>query len=140
MKLKRVLVASVLITVAGIFFTMVTCAGVFRWVYDLPPNIWLEAEEMVSSKNMVASYLVGFLRSLLFVLVYVWIYKGLPGKGIGKGLNYGFIVWLVGSFSGMITMPFYMAINVVVVVYWILQGLVLNVLNGAIVAAVYKGK
>jgi len=119
---------------------MLTCGGFFNWVYLLPPVIWLSAEEIMSSNNMLASNLVGFLKSLLFVLVYVWIYKGLPGKGVTKGLNYGFIVWLVGVFSVVISMPFYMTINVTVVVYWILQALVVNVVNGAIVALIYKEK
>ena len=68
------------------------------------------------------------------------VYKGIPGKGVTKGMVYGFLMWLVGALSGIALMPLYMTISIVVVVYWIIQALVVNVINGAIIGAVYKQK
>ena len=51
---------------------------------------------------------------------------------------FGFFVWLVGAFSGLASMPFFMTIAVTVVIYWIIQALVFNLINGAIVGMIYK--
>jgi hypothetical protein len=42
--------------------------------------------------------------------------------------------------SGIASMPFYLTIATTVVVYWIIQALALNLINGAIVGAIYKDK
>ena len=78
--------------------------------------------------------------TILFTVVFVILYKGIPGKGIKKGINYGILVWLVSAFGGLMAMPFYMTISVTVIIYWIIQGLVVNIVNGMIVAAIYKEK
>jgi len=64
--------------------------------------------------------------------------KGIPGEGAKKGMTYGILVWLVGALTGIASMPDYMTIATTVVVYWILQALVLNIINGAIVGVIYK--
>nr|AAU82643.1 hypothetical protein GZ18H11_16 [uncultured archaeon GZfos18H11] len=51
---------------------------------------------------------------------------------------YGILVWLVGALTGIASMAFYMTIATTVVVYWILQALVLGLINGAIVGVIYK--
>jgi hypothetical protein len=103
--------------------------------------IWKSSEAMTSGTNMFWSYFLGLATSIIFVLVYVALYNGLPGKkGSNKGIVYGFIVWLVGSLSGMISMPFYMNIAWAVVIYWIIQALVFNFIRGLIVGGTYKEK
>ena len=52
----------------------------------------------------------------------------------------GLIVWLLGALSVIASMPFYLAIATIVVLYWLIQALVLNVINGAILGAIYKEK
>jgi hypothetical protein len=117
---------------------MLTCGWLFSWVYQVPPIIWRTPADMMQFPNMVVSYGGNLLISLIFVLVFGWIYKGLPGKGAKKGLAYGFMVWLVGTLSGIALMPSYMTIATTVVVYWLIQLLVISLINGAIVGAIYK--
>jgi hypothetical protein len=74
------------------------------------------------------------------VIVFAALYKGLPLKGVKKGLMYGFIIWLVGTFSGMVTLPFYMTIAWTVVIYWLINGLVIHLIFGALVGWLYKEK
>jgi len=64
--------------------------------------------------------------------------KGIPGEGAKKKMTYGILVWLVGALTGIASMAFYMTIATTVVVYWILQALVLGLINGAIVGVIYK--
>lgn len=49
-------------------------------------------------------------------------------------------MWLIGTLTEIASMPFYMTITTVVVVYWIIQTLVLNLISGTIVGIIYKEK
>ncbi len=136
MNTKRILISGVAVWIVSALFGWVTCGWLFNWVYQLPPNIWKAPEVMAS--NLIWMNLIGLLTAIIFALVFALLHKGIPKKGVKKGLVYGFIVWLVSAFSGIITMPFYMTISTTVVVYWIMQALVINLVNGAIVGAIYK--
>ena len=138
MNIKRIALASIVIWIVGSIFTMLTCAWLFNWVYEIPPIIWKTPEAIMATNNMIGSYAFGLLVAVIFVSVYAWLSDKLPGRGAKKGMTYGFIVWLVGAVSGMITMPFYMTIATTVVVYWIIMSLVTNLIYGAIVGAIYK--
>ncbi|MBU1036734.1 hypothetical protein KKF32_01695 [Patescibacteria group bacterium] len=141
MKTGKIISASIIIWIVGSVFGWLTCGWLFNWVYTLSPTyIWKDASMMMSASNMIGSFLVGLMVSIIFVLVYTLIYKALPGKGAVKGMTYGFIIWTVSALSGILSMPFYMNIATTVVIYWIIQALVLNLINGAIVGAIYKEK
>ena len=140
MNITRVLISGVIIWIVSFFFGWLTCAWLFTWVYELPPNIWVDPEIMMSTGNMIAVIIIGLIAAILFALVYAILYNGIPGDGIKKGLIYGFLMWLVGALIGMATMPFYMTIATTVVIYWILNALVINLINGVILGAIYKKK
>lgn len=138
MNVKKLVLSAVVMWVVNTVLIWLTCGWLFKWVYEIPPIIWKTPEAMMATGNMAASLLVGFIVALLFALVYAVFYKGIPGKGVNKGLHYGFFIWLVSALSGMATMPFYMTIATTVVIYWIVQALVLSLIKGAILGAIYK--
>jgi len=138
MNAKRIVISSLLIWIFKSAFVMLTCGWLFNWVYQIPPIIWKAPAQMMQTPNMLISYGGSLLVSLVFVLVFAWIYKGIPGKGAKKGVAYGFIVWLVGALSGITLMPSYMTIATTVVVYWLIQLLLISLISGAIVGAIYK--
>ena len=139
MKVKKFLIAGVVVWLVESIAGWLTCGWLFNWVYMLPPvSLWKSAEEMMSAANFFGSSVLGFLRAMAFTAVYAWAFKVFPGKGIQKGVNYGLMVWVVGALFGIASMPFYMNINNVVVVYWIGQALVMNLIQGMIVGKVYR--
>ncbi len=138
MNIKKLAWATILTWIVSTAIIWLTCGWLFTWVYEIPPTIWLSAEEMMSTSNMLGSNIVSLIGCLVFVCVFTILYKGIPGKGIKKGLYYGLLVWLVGAAVGMATMPFYMTISTTVIIYWILQALVINLVKGAIVAKIFK--
>ncbi|OGP55545.1 MAG: hypothetical protein A2Y65_00875 [Deltaproteobacteria bacterium RBG_13_52_11] len=140
MNAKRIVIAGVVIWIVDLVVVFLTCGWLFKWVYQLPPNIWLDPAAMMSTCNLIGANVIGIIRAILFALVFAIIYKGIPGKGVNKGMIYGILVWIVGALTGMASMPFYMTIATTVVVYWTIQALVLSVINGAIVGALYKEK
>ncbi len=139
MNIQKILLSSVLIWIVSTLFAWLTCGWLFNWVYQIEPIIWLTPEVMMSANNMIASNIIGIFMSIIFVSVYAWLHGNFPGKtNIRKGLNYGFMVWLVGALAGMVGMPFYMTIAWTVVIYWLVQALVVSLIKGAIVGAIYK--
>ncbi|MBW2993248.1 hypothetical protein KY317_01605 [Candidatus Woesearchaeota archaeon] len=136
MNIKRILFASLIIWIVSNAYSWLTCGWLFNWVYDLPPNIWQPDEVIAANIIWIAALMI--LTSVIFVSLFALLHKSIPGKGIKKGLVYGFLIWLLVVPSGMITLPFYMKIAKGVVIYWAIGYLVLFLLNGAIVGAVYK--
>lgn len=92
----------------------------------------------MAGMNMVFMYGLSLIGYFFFALVFAVLYKGIPGKGVKKGLMYGLLLWLVTAFLGMSTMPFYMNIAPVLVIYWIAQALIMDLVGGAILGAIYK--
>jgi hypothetical protein len=140
MNTKRILIAAIVVWIVSAVFGWLTCGWLFNWVYTLPPNIWKDPAMMMSSANMIAMYGISLVVAVIFVSIYAVLYKGIPGKGVNKGLVYGLIIWLVAALSGLVNLPFFMTIATTVVVYWIIQALIMNLINGAIVGAIYKEK
>ena len=137
MKTSRIILVTVLIWLASTITVWLTCGWLFNWVYTLPPMIWLSAEEMMTTTNMIGSNVVMLVSGLLFVLVYSMIYKGLPYNGTVKGVVYGILIWSITAL-GMASMPFYMTVSKTVVIYWIIQALFIKIVTGAIVGKLCK--
>ncbi|MBD3238105.1 MAG: hypothetical protein GF332_00500 [Candidatus Moranbacteria bacterium] len=138
---QKFLIATIAIWAVKTLIIWLTCGWLFSWVYKIPPvNIWLEPQVMMSVKNMLYSNVIALLMSGLFVWVYTIIYKGVPGTGIKNGINFGILIWLVSALPGMASMPFFMTIATTVIIYWIIQALVINIVSGLILGAIYKNK
>ncbi|MEA3248599.1 MAG: hypothetical protein U9Q73_02740 [Nanoarchaeota archaeon] len=133
MNIKKILLTSLVIWIVTAVLGFLTCGQLFNWVYLLPPNIWKNPVEI----NFIGSTLFGLFSALLFVFVFAVLYKGIPNEGAKKGMTYGILVWLV-SLGGLVGMSFYMTINLVVILYWTIQALVMNIINGMIVGKIYQ--
>lgn len=135
MNIKKIILAVVVVALFNVLVGMVTCGGVFNWVYKLEPtNVWKPMENF-SLPLMIAST---FFIDLIFVLVYVLINKGILGKNkYVKGLLYGLFVWMVGLVPGMISTYLFMTVSTTVIIYWTIWGLIVSPLKGLIAAAIY---
>ncbi|MCF7917956.1 hypothetical protein K9L27_03090 [Candidatus Gracilibacteria bacterium] len=138
MKTKRVLLSAIVLSIFSFLYAGLTCGHFFKWVYEIEPIIWIPEAEMMA--NMPAMFGITFLMALFFSLVYAILYKGIPGTGVRKGINYAFFMWLVGPFLGMAGMPLYMTISWTVVIYWVVSFLVSMLIQGALLGAIYKEK
>jgi len=136
----RIIIATIVIVIFSFIFGMITCGWLFKWVYEIPPIVIMDLDEMMIPVNFIGSNIAGLLRALIFSFIYALLFAGLSGKGIIKGILYGIIVFAVGAFIGIASMIFYMKISSVLVIYWTIQALILNVLCGIIVGLIYKPK
>ena len=135
MKIGKVLVAGLAVSVFGAIFAGVTCGGIFNWVYKLEPtNVWKPME----GPPGLAFQIGAFLLNIILAMVYVLFDKGIPGKNrFVKGLIFGLCVWAVGILPGMFSTYFFMTVADGVIIYWTLMGLVEMPLKGLLIAAVW---
>ena len=137
MKAVRILVAVIVVTVFGVALGALSCGWLFKWVYEIEPtNVWKSMEP-----PGVGFLVGGLVLNLLFVLVYVMLNKGIPGSSrTARGLLFGLCAWAVGTLPGMLATYAFMTVASTVVIYWIVFGLVQNLLKGLIVALICDGK
>ncbi len=134
MKIGKVVLAGVVVGILKSIWGWLTCGWLFNWVYTLEPtSIWKPVGEMPFGIMNVTNILF----AILLALVYAVINKGLPGKGIVKGLWFGLFVWLIGSLSGTFALGMVTIMAPGVVVYWIISFLIVNLWQGLIIAAIY---
>ncbi len=79
-----------------------------------------------------------FVTGLLFALGYSIFYSGVPGRGIHKGLQYGFWIWMVGAIPVIFLILATFALPVEVIVGWIVLGLSISVILGFLVGWLYR--
>jgi hypothetical protein len=135
MKMGKILIAALAVSVFGAVLGGVTCGWLFSWVYELEPtNVW---KPMEGPPGLVF-YIVSFLLNIVLAVVYALLRKGIPGKNkLIKGLIFGLCVWAVGILPGMFATYYFMTVATGVVLYWTILGLVEMPIKGLIIAAIY---
>ena len=118
---------------------ILTCGWLFSWVYQLTPaNLWESKDTIMQLPNILGRNFFCLLQGWIFVFVYAVFFKGIPSYGYKKGIIYGSLLWLVGSFTSIAMMAFFMKIAIGVIIYWMGQSLVLSWIKGLIVGAWYR--
>lgn len=137
MKIGKVLMAGVVVTIFNTVVAMVTCGGIFNWVYQLEPtNVW---KPMESGGPEPLFYAGSLILGIIFAAVYDLLNKGIPAPNkFVRGLVYGLCVWAVGMLPGMLATYSFMTVAPIVVIYWTLFGLVQTPLAGLVVSLFYK--
>jgi len=130
----KVIIATIAITIFNAIVGIITCGGIFNWVYGLEPvGVWKTMEAPGA-----AYYIGAALLNFLFVLVYAMLHRGIPGKNkLVKGLMFGLCVWVVGVLPGMFATYMFMTVAPTVILYWTILALVQDPLRGLITAAIY---
>lgn len=98
------------------------------------PSLWQEMSGNWWLKMLVFDLIVG----LILALVYGIIHKGIPDKGIGKGVQFGFWIWLVGTVPGLIMTLLTMAVPAELVVVWLISGLINLIIAGLVLGSMLK--
>lgn len=137
---KRVLLAGIAIN----FISFIVGGGsyfLFGGVFELEPrNIWKWTPAM--GFNIPVSWPTLFLLNIILAIVFAWVfavlYKGIPGRGIRKGLIFGIIVWIVGPIPALGTL--YLMTNIAngALIYFTIQSLFEWLAYGTVISAIYK--
>ena len=126
--------AGVVAGIVSVVFTMLTCGWLFNWVYKIEPTaLWkMPGMDLLIYGNLLA-ILVGIILSIVFAL----LFRAIPGKKLQKGLMFGFLVWIL-AVPGISVQYFFMNIAGAVILYWLVNILIANLLMGLVIAAIYK--
>lgn len=100
------------------------------------PALWKNITGNWWLYNLAFNLIVG----LLLALVYGIFYQGLPDKGAGRGLQFGFWVWIIGTVPGLLMTLLSMAVPEELVVVWLVTGLLNYLAIGLIIGLMYKPK
>ena len=135
MKIGKIVIAALAISLFGAIFAGLTCGWLFNWVYKLEPtNVWKPMEGAPG----LSFHIISLLLNTVFVVVYALLRNGIPGKNkVSKGIIYGLCVWAVGMLPGMFSTYYFMTVATGVVIYWTVLGLIELPLKGVIIAAIY---
>lgn len=143
MNLKKIILAGVVINILS-FLIGGGSYFLFGRIFELEPtSIWKWTP--TQGFNMPAQwwlilFLLNIVLAVIFAFVFALIEKGLPGKGIQKGLGFGIIVWIVGPIPSLITMYLMMNIATGALIYFALQSLFEWLVYGMVISLVYKVK
>ena len=93
-----------------------------------PPGIWF----------YVLSLLFSFISGAIFAWVFTVIKRGVPFKGIVRGIIYSLLVFLVSTIPGDLSMILLLAVPYMLVLYWTIECLVTYVIMGVILGKMFK--
>ncbi|HPS20391.1 MAG TPA: hypothetical protein PKY78_05325 [Candidatus Omnitrophota bacterium] len=135
MKIGKIIIAAIALSLFGMIAGGLTCGWLFNWVYKLEPiNIW---KPMQGPPGLMFN-ICAFLLNMALVIVYALFQKGIPGKNkLAKGLIFGSCIWAVGILPGMFTTYSFMTISTGVVIYWTILGLIEMPIKGLIISVIY---
>ena len=135
MKIGKIIVAGIAVFVFNAVVGMVTCGGLFNWVYKIEPTtVW---KPMSGPPGM--SFMIGsFILALILVWVYAILRKGIPGNNqLAKGFVFGICIWAVSILPGMFFTYAFMNVATTWVIYMTINGLIFTPIKGIIIASIY---
>ena len=135
MKIGKILIAGLAVSVFSAIFAGATCGYLFSWVYKLEPtNIW----KPMQAAPGIKFHLVELILNIILAMVYALFYKGLAGKNkFTKGIVFGLCVWAVGMLPGIFSTYSFMTVATGVIIYWTLLGLIEAPIKGIIISVIY---
>jgi hypothetical protein len=139
MDIKKGLVAGFLAGIAMVAADMAVWGatqGYLMPLYQASSALWKPMEPL--GAWLAQMWAATIADGILFGIVYSTLYNGIPGTNINKGLNYGVILWLVGTVPGMAVTYLMMAVPTPIVASWLFGGLIDVLVMGAVLAYVYE--
>ncbi len=131
MNWKRFVVASLVIFAVDAALSTVIDRLILMRDYEKLNSLW---RPDIMSKAWL-SYLIGLLVAFMFTYIFI---KGREGKGIQEGIRFGIIIWLFMTVTFSLNMYFLFPIPLGLAIKWILYGLFTNLVDGILVAVIYK--
>ena len=109
----------------------------FQGLYDPVSGLW---RAMMTPSWIQNTMITHVILAFIAVFVYAIIHTGLGKKSdlAKKGLKYGLILWILRDFTGSIMTYVFMPVSFTLIGVWLISGLLVSVLNGLIIARIYR--
>ena len=100
--------------------------------YPVWSKIMMPTEGPPPPSFFYAAIIFAIINGILLALVYAIIRGGIPGKGVKRGVVYGFLIFLVAGVPGALML--YLLINLpsALIAYWALENLIIALIGGTI--------
>lgn len=112
-----------------------TCGNLFNWIYQIDPTyIWLSPTEM----NIPLIWVFSILSAMIMVFAFGVIKDKMCQKcRIARGVSFGALIWLVAYVPCEMSAFLYTVTADEVILYHLVWGLVVSVLQGVFVSVLY---
>jgi len=84
------------------------------------------------------SILFSFISGMLFAWVFTVIKRGVPFKGIVRGIIYSLLIFLVAVIPGNLAMILLVAVPYMLVLYWAIESLIIYAIVGLILGKIFR--
>ena len=140
---KLMLAAVLFLVIAQIIHSLCAFCGMCYYIDPTYCQVWSKIMMPIPgpppASFMLYSILFNFITGLLFSLVYVIIKSGIPGtSNIKKGLMYGLFVFLVAGIPGSLGLILLINLPLCLISLWLVEGLIIDLLGGIIVASINR--
>ena len=121
------IIAGIVLMIIG--FAFMTVGGTSEWYKTMFP-------EMTTTDAMWTGTLSILLIGVFMGLIYSVINSAVPGMGARKGINYGFMVWLLAGIMWPVMMIAFAPVSIWIVE--LISGLISYSIAGAAIAVIYE--
>ncbi len=106
-------------------------------LYDPISGLWRAMMTPAWVQNVILAHVI---IAFLTVFAYALVHTGLGKKAeIGKkGAKFAMVVWILSDIPGSLLTFVFMPVSFTLVMVWIASGLVLSLINGQVIARIYK--
>ncbi len=125
--------AGIMMVVSGIVIWAAT-QNYLAPLYEQSASMW----KPMGIAWLESIWALAIAEGILFGLIYSYLYDGIPGKTVKKGLSFGLIVWLVGTVPEMAYTYLSIVVPSPIIAYWLLGDLINLLVMGASLAFVYE--
>lgn len=98
--------------------------------FGLWSNLMMPAEGPPGTGFFVGSLVVNLAIGLVFAGVYSMLRKGIPGKGLMKGFNYGLLLFVLVGLPYTLTTYLLLAVPAMLLIAWAVESLVIYLVCG----------
>lgn len=139
----RIIVAGILFAIVAQIIHSIEAAATMDFYTDpeyfgVWSKIMMPGEGPPPTEFYYYSIVFNVITGIIFAVVYQMIKKSVPGKSIiNKGLYFGFLLFLI-SIPWSLTMYLLINLPTMLLVYWTISGLIVNLIGGVIIARIVK--
>jgi hypothetical protein len=84
------------------------------------------------------SIMVALITGVIYSFAYVTVMRWIPGSSsMKKGFNFGVLLFFVGVLPGLLTMMLLVNVPTQLIVYWMVEGLLVNALGGILIVRIF---
>ncbi|HLD38806.1 MAG TPA: hypothetical protein VJB05_00660 [archaeon] len=133
------------VVAAGIVYAVISMVVNTLWAFIDMPYYLMQEYFAVWSKLMmptagppgvefyVASFVFTLVAGLIFAGVYSRVKASIRGKGVRKGLRFGFGMFLISVIPGMFSLFLLINLPTALIISWTVSGLVTSLLGGIVI-------